>query len=419
MGYASAGESSRGRILGLRASWIKPLAYGALNIASASGIVFANKLVMSNYGFGFTCTLTWIHTLFTLVGMRLFLMAGMFSHKSLRARQVAPLAFAYVGYIVLCNLSLKVNTVGFYQVMKIAVAPTVMLLDLIFFGNVPAPKVVASVVLVCLGIGIATVTDSKLISNLSGLFVGLAATLVTALYQMWAGSKQKELQASSMQLLHQYTPQAAIILGCLIPLMEPVGWASLTGSAAAADAGKTIFSYHYTPAAVAAIVVSALLGLLVSLSTFLVIGCTSSLTYNVVGHLKTVIILTGGCLFFGDEMPPKKLLGVSVAMAGIIWYTQLKISGSTPAKPAAKAADPLQQVVSDSSNGSSSSGNGTKFHSSSDGTEAGVKASANLMTPSGGTAKPRTITTADKAAAALHYKPAASAFMPAMNRPNR
>lgn len=50
------------------------------------------------------------------VGMRLFLMAGMFSHKSLRARQVAPLAFAYVGYIVLCNLSLKVNTVGFYQV---------------------------------------------------------------------------------------------------------------------------------------------------------------------------------------------------------------------------------------------------------------------------------------------------------------
>jgi hypothetical protein len=50
------------------------------------------------------------------VGMRLFLMAGMFQHKSLRARQVLPLAAAYVGYIVLCNLSLKVNTVGFYQV---------------------------------------------------------------------------------------------------------------------------------------------------------------------------------------------------------------------------------------------------------------------------------------------------------------
>lgn len=72
--------------------------------------------------------------------------------------------------------------------------------------------------------------------------------------------------------------------------------------------------------AVAAIITSALLGLLVSLSTFLVIGCTSSLTYNVVGHIKTVLILTGGCMFFGDEMPPKKLLGICVAMCGIIWW---------------------------------------------------------------------------------------------------
>lgn len=30
-----------------------------------------------------------------------------------------------------------------------------------------------------------------------------------------------------------------------------------------------------------------------------VIGATSSLTYNIVGHLKTVIILTGGVVFFG------------------------------------------------------------------------------------------------------------------------
>lgn len=33
-------------------------------------------------------------------------------------------------------------------------------------------------------------------------------------------------------------------------------------------------------------------GLLVSLSTFLMINATSALTYNIVGHLKTVTILT-------------------------------------------------------------------------------------------------------------------------------
>ena len=45
--------------------------------------------------------------------------------------------------------------------------------------------------------------------------------------------------------------------------------------------------------------------------------------YNVVGHVKTVIILAGGYLFFQDDMPLKKLAGIAVAMSGIVWYTQV------------------------------------------------------------------------------------------------
>ena len=118
------------------------------------------------------------------------------------------------------------------------------------------------------------------------------------------------------QLLNEYSPIAAGFLGVLIPIFEPVGWAN-------AEPG-TLLGYKYSTAAIIAIAVSALLGLLVSLSTFLVIGATSSLTYNVVGHIKTVIILMGGCMFFGDEMPAKKLAGISIAMGGIIWYSQVR-----------------------------------------------------------------------------------------------
>ena len=99
--------------------WVKPVAYGALNIASASGIVFANKVVFSTYKFRYTCALTWIHTLVTLLGMQVFLAAGMFKKKSIPQLQLVPLAAAYVGYIVLCNLSLNINTVGFYQVSAV------------------------------------------------------------------------------------------------------------------------------------------------------------------------------------------------------------------------------------------------------------------------------------------------------------
>jgi drug/metabolite transporter (DMT)-like permease len=41
----------------------------------------------------------------------------------------------------------------------------------------------------------------------------------------------------------------------------------------------------------------------------------------VVGHLKTVFIVTSGIVFFGDTITAKKFLGIACAMAGIVWYT--------------------------------------------------------------------------------------------------
>ena len=71
--------------------------------------------------------------------------------------------------------------------------------------------------------------------------------------------------------------------------------------------------------ALAATLSHALLLLLLLLLLLQVIGATSSLTYNVVGHVKTVLILSGGVMFFGDTMPPKKMAGIACAMGGIIW----------------------------------------------------------------------------------------------------
>ncbi|KAF5835056.1 hypothetical protein DUNSADRAFT_8000 [Dunaliella salina] len=158
--------------------------------------------------------------------MFLFSRAGLFEAKQLPPLKLVPLAAAYVGYIVLCNLSLNLNTVGFYQVMKIAVAPTVIALELLMFRKLPSPRIIASVLVVCVGIAVATVSDAQIASNVVGILVGVAATLMTALYQIWAGSKQKELNASSFQLLNAYTPVSAAMLGVLVPVLEPMGWRS-------------------------------------------------------------------------------------------------------------------------------------------------------------------------------------------------
>lgn len=164
----------------------------------ASSIVFANKLVFEAYSFKYPIALTWAHTLATLAGSRIFARLGMFTPKTdIPVRKVLPLAVAFIGYIVLNNASLQINTVSFYQIAKIAVAPTVLCLEVVLLGKRPTWQVVASVALVCAGVGLATLNDSQIINNTIGLFIGCSAVMFTAVYQLWAGSKQKELNAGS------------------------------------------------------------------------------------------------------------------------------------------------------------------------------------------------------------------------------
>ena len=235
-------------------------------------------------------------------------------------KQVAPLAAAYVGYVILNNLSLKLNTVGFYQVSKICIMPTLIAVEVIFYGKRPSRTTMLAVVLVCFGVSLATVTGQGLDTSLSGLLVGLSAVLVTAVYQVWASRKQKEFQTGSMQLLHQYMPLAAFMLAVLVPIVEPVGLFENQANP------HTLMGYTYSVPSIAAIAISSALGLLVNLSTFLVIGATSSLTYNIVGHMKTVTILAGSCLIFDDTMSISKLSGVAIAMLGVVWYAQMQLS---------------------------------------------------------------------------------------------
>lgn len=82
----SAGSSITAPTSGI--SWVKPAAYGVLNIAAATGIVFANKAVLSIYGFEFTTALTLLHTLTTVLGMTIFCQLGLFSPKSVPTLQV-------------------------------------------------------------------------------------------------------------------------------------------------------------------------------------------------------------------------------------------------------------------------------------------------------------------------------------------
>jgi solute carrier family 35 protein E3 len=155
-------------------------------------------------------------------------------------------------------------------------------------------------------------------SNFTGLVVGGVATVTSAMYGIWAGAKQREYGVDGLQLLHQCSPAAVVLLGVFVPVLEPLGWGELYNP-------DTIYGYQYTSDAVAMIVLSALMGILVTCSVFLFIGASSPLTYSVVGHLKTVFIMAGGFMFFGDSLSGIKLVGLGLAMLGIVSYSNAQM----------------------------------------------------------------------------------------------
>lgn len=314
--------------------------YLGMNVVTAVSLIMLNKVIMSKLGFHYTYCLTFFHMVATVLGMDMLATVGMYEKKTLPVMSILPLAGSYVGYIVLSNLSLKLNTVSFYTITKIAVAPAVLLLEFVLLGHRVTVRVVASVAVVCIGVGICTVTDTQVGSNVVGMAIALASVASTALYQIWAGSKQKELGASSAQLLREYTPYASLLMCLLVGVFEPLG---------IADRGPdTVLGYSWTALSAGLVFLSCLLGILVSLSTFLVISVTSSLTYTVIGHIKTIIVLACGVFFFGDDMDPKKFSGIVIAMGGIIWYSQLKTGSLQPAKGSVGVLDEEQAPLLDS-----------------------------------------------------------------------
>lgn len=140
-------------------------------------------------------------------------------------------------------------------------------------------------------------------------------------------------------------------MGTLVPLFEPLGYHTQEGEVSIENEGGTLLGWLrdpelFTTRACVLILISSVLGLLVNLSAMLVIQHTSTLTYNVVGHIKTVVVLAGGVLIFGDGMTLKKLTGITVTMTGIVWYSILKMRASAEAKEKEQALRAAKEEVS-------------------------------------------------------------------------
>ena len=90
------------------------------------------------------------------------------------------------------------------------------------------------------------------------------------------------------------------------------------------------------------IVLSCVIAVSVNFSTFLVIGTTSPVTYQVLGHLKTCLVLSFGYTLLRDPFTARNILGILVAIFGMALYSYFSVREGR--KKAAGDALPVSQV---------------------------------------------------------------------------
>ncbi|CAH3141647.1 unnamed protein product [Porites lobata] len=281
-----------------------------INICSSICIVFLNKWLYVHHGFP-NMTLTCIHFVTTFIGLRLCVMLDVFKPKRLSVVKVVPLSLAFCGFVVFTNLSLQNNTVGTYQLAKALTTPTIVAIHTVFYNKSYSTQIKLTVIPIIVGVFLNSYYDVKF--NWVGTVYASLGVIVTSVYQVWVGTKQKEFQVNSMQLLYYQAPLSAGMLAIAVLIFEPV------------TAENGLLS-SWSMSSVLVVLASGVVAFSVNLSIYWIIGNTSPVTYNMVGHLKFCIILLGGYFIFHDPLAINQMLGVATTLSGIIAYTHFKLA---------------------------------------------------------------------------------------------
>ncbi|RVX21588.1 UDP-rhamnose/UDP-galactose transporter 6 [Vitis vinifera] len=240
--------------------------------------------------------------------------------------------------IVGMNVSLMWNSVGFYQIAKLSMIPVSCVLEVVLDKMRYSRDTKLSISLVLLGVAVCTVTDVSV--NAKGFIAAFVAVWSTALQQYYVHFLQRKYSLGSFNLLGHTAPVQAASLLLLGPFLDY--WLT----------NKRVDNYQYSLISVVSIasslvmvdkyfednttlqmfiILSCTIAVGTNLSQFICIGRFTAVSFQVIGHMKTILVLILGFLFFGKEgLNLHVVLGMIIAVVGMIWY------GNASSKPGGK-----------------------------------------------------------------------------------
>jgi solute carrier family 35 protein E3 len=299
-----------------KASQSSFIIWTAVNTLATIGIVFTNKAIFDDASFKHMQT-SFAAFHFLCTSLTLFVISrpsiGMFVPKKCAYLEILPLSFAMCFNVILPNFSLAYSSITFYQIARILLTPTVALINFLFY-KVSIPLMAAlSLFPVCLGVGAVSYYDTRPAGNgaadakvttVAGVVFAFTGVLASSLYTVWIGTFHRKLGMSSMQLLFNQAPVSSFLLLFCIPL---------------ADTIPSFGEVHINRWLM--ILMSGGFASLINLSQFFIIAGAGAVSSTVVGHAKTCSIVMLGWMISGRSVSDKSLLGIFLAIGGIIFYS--------------------------------------------------------------------------------------------------
>lgn len=282
------------------ASWM-------FNVVTSVGIIMVNKALMATYGFSFATTLTGLHFATTTIMTLVLRWLGYVQASHLPVAELLKFVFFANLSIVGMNVSLMWNSVGFYQIAKLCMIPVSCLLEVLLDKVRYSRDTKLSILVVLIGVAVCTVTDVSV--NSKGLIAATIAVWSTALQQYYVHYLQRKYSLGSFNLLGHTAPAQAASLLIIGPFLD--FWLT----------DKRVDAFDYSATAVFFIILSCTIAVGTNLSQFICIGRFTAVSFQVLGHMKTILVLVLGFIFFGKEgLNLHVVLGMILAVIGMVWY---------------------------------------------------------------------------------------------------
>lgn len=300
----------------------------AISFCTATSLILTNKKIMNDYGFECPTFLTTYHFLLSSIVLEIMGRLKYFyiCNTVSTFEQWSTAAFG-VASIVFLNINLKVNSIGFYQLSKLCNIPMMVLYKLVFKHQTTPSESLFSLAILLIGLCLFTVNDVEF--NLTGCIIAIISVTSTTVFQSRQAYMQQEYQISGPQLNHLVAFPEFVIGLTAAAILETTG-------------DKSIFLHTFQTKEILLILLTGVFAVYGNIIGFIMIGKTGPVTFQVIGHTKTILIFVFGLIMFpptkyeSPEQHVKKISGLVISMLGVIFYTYFEIKFKSRATQAMK-----------------------------------------------------------------------------------